>query len=152
MFGLNTSNLNSYLVIPLVITLIIIYFFSSPIFINAPILEKLRSSKEVWGNKKPTNYAFIVSEGCMLSSKTQVVVSGDEVFIEKNRFSNSRSNVSIDYLFSIAEAAINDSYEYQISYNTEFGYPENMQVHWDINATDDNCFYEVSNFEVIDAF
>ena len=110
----------------------------------------LQLNEEKWATNKPLLYSFIVSTGCMWvdSYKIEKTESGLlSIPIDKSPIV---APISVNDLFAEARKANLTSHNASIQYHPYFGFPTLIDVDWEKEVIDDECFIQVSEFEVLD--
>ncbi|TQF70116.1 DUF6174 domain-containing protein [Pseudoalteromonas luteoviolacea] len=78
-------------------------------------------------------------------SSNVLVVDGVALFEHENQHG---SEITIDEIFKIARKGLTRAASIQLKYEPIHFFPTSIKVDWDIH--DDECFYYVSNFKVIE--
>jgi hypothetical protein len=112
-------------------------------------LAELSSSEARWEELKPIEYNYTVKSGCMFVQSYNIEHRDRQVFEFPVGQSMPGESLSIKGVFDIAEKAIRLSYTVDISYHPYFGFPELIDVDWDEDITDDECFVQITEFEVL---
>lgn len=109
--------------------------------IKASTQEQVETKQESWEKIKPKTYSYNVSYGCMFAAKTSVIVINGVEHV-------SGENFNIDKLFTVAARVAVEGDKVNIKYHKVYGFPELIDVDWDNQTYDDECFYTVENFEL----
>jgi hypothetical protein len=105
-----------------------------------------------WQRLTPDNYTYNVRYNCGYGSGAEYNVlsihSSDKFELKDNE--HRAGTHTIKTLFQL----IKDSKyaaKLNVSYNPQYGYPEHISLDRDSHILDDECVYQVYNFEVLDA-
>lgn len=120
-------------------------------------LERLRENRAVWRSLEISDYSIQFQAGCFCPSEfvepsivevkadtifsVTVVATGDPVIMDKNEW------FTIEELFEVAEFVIRKADDFDVEYDTEFGFPVRISADVYKNAIDDEFVYEVSLFQ-----
>ena len=100
-----------------------------------------------WQSLNLQNYAYVIEEGCMLSSTTSASVQKGEHFFEPFEKQHFGGQATIAYLFYQTERAIKEAHQLELRYNSDYGFPEEIRVDWSKDIIDDECSYRVTEFK-----
>ncbi|WP_269521300.1 DUF6174 domain-containing protein [Alteromonas sp. BMJM2] len=112
-------------------------------------LAELSASKARWEKLKPIEYNYTVKSGCMFVQSYNIEHRNRQIFKFPVGQSTPRESLSIKEVFDIAEKATRLSYSVDIIYHPYFGYPELIDVDWDKDIIDDECFVQITDFDVL---
>jgi hypothetical protein len=117
-------------------------------FIKGDIRKTLDRNFESWKEKEPISYSYKVQSGCMLASSSNVlVIDGFALFEHENEHD---FEITIDEMFNKAKKGITQAASIELKYDSMYFFPTSIKVDWDKDIYDDECFYYISNFKVIE--
>ncbi|MGX5174330.1 DUF6174 domain-containing protein [Aliikangiella sp. IMCC44653] len=119
---------------------------------NTRTYGDIEVQKQIWDQTKPQNYSYTIFNGCMFVQKSEVMVIFGKVNIkppEEGEPEGSRSGLVIENLFEKLEKAMSAA-ELSVDYHRLYGFPTKISVDWSAGAVDDECFYSVSDFELLE--
>ena len=112
--------------------------------------KALADNKRQWFTYKPQSYRYRYSAGCMLWQSFNVEVSpAGTIVLPVGEFS-APENVAIENLFEEVSRALAEAYFVEIKYHPYFGFPLSIEVDWDKDVIDDECYVEVTAFVSLD--
>ncbi len=115
---------------------------------NLPTHKKVAEQFVIWQQNEPKRYSYIAREGCMYVASAKVlVVNGVPLFEKVGKIGHQ---LVIDDLFKAANKGIFEAASIDIQYHPQFGFPELIKVDWKKETIDDECFYEISQFKIIE--
>ncbi|NQY65073.1 MAG: hypothetical protein HRT38_15360 [Alteromonadaceae bacterium] len=116
--------------------------------VNSQNHEKIEQQLKIWQKNEPEKYSYIAREGCMFVTSSKVlVVHGVALFEQIDEYHNK---LVIDDLFIAANKGLIKAANMNIKYHSKYGFPENIELDWRKEVIDDECFYEISDFKVIE--
>ncbi|GMM86927.1 DUF6174 domain-containing protein [Pseudoalteromonas sp. MTN2-4] len=117
-------------------------------FIKGDIRKTLDRNFESWKEKEPFSYSYKVQNGCMLIFSSNVlVIDGIALFEHENEHD---FEITIYEMFNIAKKGITQAASIELKYDSMYFFPTSIKVDWDKDIHDDECFYYISNFKVIE--
>ena len=116
--------------------------------INAQTNEKIQQQLAIWQTNEPEKYSYIAREGCMYVAGSKVLVVNGVALFEK--IGEYEHKLVIDDLFKAAKKGFFSAARMEISYHAKFGFVKSIEVDWNKDVMDDECFYEISDFKVIE--
>ena len=94
-------------------------------------------------------YSYIAREGCMCVASSKVlVVNGVTLFEKIDGYDNK---LVIDDIFAAANKGLFEAASMEINDHFTYGFPESIKLDWRKDIFDDECFYEISDFTVIES-
>lgn len=127
---------------------------------NKPDSEiiKWRKNKNIWDNSSMINYSFDFSASCYCVDEwvREVNVSVNEeiitdvFFIEdslKPTILKSNDWYTINTLFEISKASIEDAHQFKIEYDKKYGNPKIISIDWDSLMADDESTFYIKNIK-----
>ena len=142
---------NSYSVIFILGSVIVLIFSFWGVgyqSVNSQKHEKIERQLSIWHKNEPEAYSYIATEGCMFSVSSKVLVVHGVTLFEK--IGDYEHKLVINDLFKAVNKGLFDAGSIEIKYNSKFGFPESIDVDWSKETIDDECFYEISDFRVIE--
>ncbi|CAM3139404.1 hypothetical protein SHLO109777_19555 [Shewanella loihica] len=79
---------------------------------------------------------------------SKVLVANGVALFEK--LGEHEHKLVIDDLFKAANKGLFEAASMEIKYHPKFGFPEVIEVDWSKDTIDDECFYEISKFKVLE--
>ncbi len=127
--------------------MVIVFMFwgYSQIFISFNEQVDIEEQLEIWRKELPASYQFTVISGCMLVTESKAVVSNG-----KHTYALGSEKINLAELFDVAKRAKAQAYKFKIDYHDKYGFPTLIDVDWRNDVIDDECFYEVADFETIE--
>ncbi|ABO25441.1 DUF6174 domain-containing protein [Shewanella loihica] len=116
--------------------------------VNSQTHEKIASQLEIWQQNEPERYSYVAQEGCMYVVGSKVLVANGVALFEK--LGEHEHKLVIDDLFKAANKGLFEAASMEIKYHPKFGFPEVIEVDWSKDTIDDECFYEISKFKVLE--
>jgi hypothetical protein len=125
-------------------------------------LEILNKNKDLWNSKNADHYKFNQSKICYCAFEDDrynwdiEIKNGDNpLIIYNNNLTEKLPDyaLSIDQLFNQIESELKrDPYPYSldVTYNLEYGFPEEFSVDIDSQIADEEYSYKNSDFKIID--
>ena len=98
-----------------------------------------------WNETLPHSYKFTVISGCMFLITSKVTVKNG-----KHTFSLDTEKITLVELFKVAKKVKEQAYKSEINYDEKYGFPTHIDIDWSRDTIGDECFYEVTEFEVIE--
>lgn len=124
------------------IVLVVSFWGFSHWSVHAETIEKLEKQFNHWQGVDVKNYTFVATDACMLAGRNKIkVVAGVPELIDGKKI------ITIDERFKLAKEAIQTAYKLQIEYHPLYGFPQNIEVDWNEQLTDDECSYSITAFE-----
>ncbi|WP_052262299.1 DUF6174 domain-containing protein [Pseudoalteromonas luteoviolacea] len=117
-------------------------------FIKGEALKTLEYNFDAWQSNAPFSYTYQVESGCMLTFSSRVLVVDGVAFFEHS--SGHTFEITIEKMFKKAEKAITQAASIKLDYHPAYLFPEDINVDWNKDIHDDECFYRIRNFEVIE--
>jgi hypothetical protein len=111
-------------------------------------LSELAVNKDLWEQTQPVSYQYTSAYGCMMLFSYKIEHEKGRDFEFPVGQTPANESVKIDDVFEQAEKAIRMSYSVEIKYHPYFGFPELIDVDWNKDIIDDECFFKISEFEV----
>jgi len=99
----------------------------------------------VWQSNRPISFSYQVIYGCMKESHSYVVIHNSNV----ESVTPKLEGITIEDLYSIAIKGLEEASNVNIEYHPTFGYPIRLQIDWSANTMDDECTYQVTDFQII---
>lgn len=109
-----------------------------------PVNEQLA----LWQTRKPTSYKYKLRHGCMSVIEVNAVVSGDTHWFDRNVLPEQ---ISMEDLFTIVSKAGLEAYNVNTTYDDFFSYPSLIEIDWNKNRIDDECFYQITEFTPVES-
>lgn len=125
-------------------------------------LKELTKNRDLWNSKKSDHYKFNQSKICYCAFENDrydwdiEIKEGEDPFIlYNNNMVDELPNyaLSIDQLFNQIERELKrDPYPYHIdiTYNSEYGFPEEFSIDIDQQMADEEYSYKISDFKTIE--
>lgn len=114
----------------------------------APEFAALKSAKLKWQRREPSAYAYSVDRDCVCPEKvreTYVVIVQDGTTRSELKYdANTRPPEPLDIhaIFELLEDALRNADSVSVTYDTEYGFPDNLRIDWRSQAPDDEqAFY-----------
>jgi len=111
------------------------------------------TSYELWRSKNLHNYSIDQIRSCFCPDAGQsvrIIVRSDTISsiikISDNSIITSRFYFTVDSLFGIINNSENDSLA--IRYNTNYGFPEFLDINPQLHPVDGGVLYETSNLQI----
>jgi hypothetical protein len=114
-------------------------------------LSELAVNKDLWKQTQPVSYNYTSTYGCMMLFSYKIEHEKGRDFEFPIGQTPANESLKIDDVFEQAEKAIRMSYSAEVKYHPYFGFPELIDVDWDKDIIDDECFFKISGFEVSSA-
>lgn len=111
--------------------------------------EELENNLLLWKLNKPTYYRFVYSAGCMWATKHKVEIDKFGIKITPLNDSSALKPFQMDSLFEHVRDANLTAHQVETEYHPYFGFPVTISVDWEKDVIDDECFIQVSDFEVV---
>lgn len=111
-------------------------------------LSELALSKQLWEQVQPVSYHYTSTYGCMMLLSYKIEHEKGRDFEFPIGQTPANESLKIDDFFAQAEKAIRLSHSAEVKYHPYFGFPELIDVDWNKDIIDDECFYKISEFEV----
>jgi len=112
--------------------------------------ETLQLNEEKWAANKPLLYSYIVSSGCMWVDSYKIEKTESGLLSIPIDNSPTVAPINVDDLFAEARKANLTSHKASITYHPYFGFPTLIDVDWEKEAIDDECFIKVGEFKALD--
>jgi len=116
--------------------------------VNSQAHEKIERQLDIWQQHEPERYSYIAKEGCMYVAGSKVLVVNGVALFEK--LGEYEHEIVIDDLFKAANKGLFEAAKMEIKYHPKFGFPEVIEIDWNKDIIDDECFFEISEFKVIE--
>jgi len=114
-------------------------------------LSELDANKNLWEKTQPLSFNYTVTYGCMMLAKYKIENEKGRDFEFPIGQTPANESLKIDDIFAQAEKGIRMSHSVEVKYHPYFGFPELIEVDWDKDIIDDECFFQISEFKVSDA-
>jgi len=111
--------------------------------------ETLQFNEQKWTSNKPLLYSYKVSSGCMWANSYKIEKTESGLISTPMDNSPIIEPISVNDLFAEARKANLTSHKVSIEYHPYFGFPTSIDVDWEKEVFDDECFIQVSEFEVL---
>lgn len=111
-------------------------------------LVELAANENKWKAVKPESFEYEAANGCMFVHKYKIEHRNGRDIKKTTGNELAGTDTNIDGLFYKADKAIRKSYRADIKYHPHFGFPVLIDVDWDKDIIDDECFFEVTSFKV----
>jgi hypothetical protein len=116
--------------------------------VNSQAHDKLAHNLTTWLQGEPEKYSYVVRQGCMFVASSKVlVVNGVALFEKVDEYD---SELVISDVFKAANKGLFEAARIKITYHPKYAFPQVIEVDWRKDVIDDECFYEVSEFKVIE--
>jgi len=166
--GVYQSTTHLAVVLLLVIVFVsVAYFFAIPDSRipaqQAEILDDLQTNREIWLNRRPLSYRYIIRRTCFcLEEYVEPYIATEE---RGHKTASYRSHIQtrsgeilatppdaiwLDNLFDVVEQAVSEGDKVTVNYDSRYGYPALVNVNRGHKATDADDRYEVRDFEVLE--
>ncbi|MCG9737632.1 DUF6174 domain-containing protein [Shewanella insulae] len=117
-------------------------------FFNGETKQALVRNFELWKGKEPFSYSYKIDSGCMLVMSSNVLVVDGVAFYE--HVNEHNFEITIDDIFKKALKGVTQAASIELKYHPNYFFPSSVKVDWNRDIYDDECFYSVSNFKVIE--
>ena len=111
--------------------------------------ENLEINIKLWELNKPEFYSFVYTTGCMFINSYKIDVGEQGALITSLDDSPAIARISISSLFKQVRDANFSAHKVETEYHPYFGFPTGMSADWDKDIYDDECFIQVTEFQVI---
>ena len=111
--------------------------------------EELEHNLSLWESNKPDFYRFKYSLGCMWVNHYVVNIDSHGTVTLPIDEAPVLQTVSIEQIFEDAREANTSAHKAETEYHPYFGFPVTILVDWNEEIIDDECFIQVSDFEVL---
>ncbi len=145
----STRSLNS---IVFVTSAIIVLFAMSIVMYSE--FESSKSAKNVnelskkWQTTRPSNMSYQISFGCMTAFSYAVFRVDGKNYYEKNEWLETQEQINISDVFNAIQRATLKAYSLDVKYNDQYGFPVQVNIDWDKETYDDECFYTIEKFKL----
>ena len=111
----------------------------------------LENGRALWSINKPERYSYTLTTGCMFIEQHEIV---------HNEYGSTSSPlygalkakpVTIEGLFNQVENANLTAYKSLTEYHPYFGFPVLIKTDGSKDVFDDECFFQVTNFRVLNS-
>ncbi|ESP91414.1 DUF6174 domain-containing protein [Pseudoalteromonas luteoviolacea] len=110
--------------------------------------DRVKKQQSIWLHKQPVSYSYTAYAGCMYTIISKVLVIDGNTFFEN--VAPEEDRLVIDKLFKAASKGLYEASSIEIKYHSEYGFPELIEVDWNKHVIDDECFYKIENFKLIE--
>ncbi|WP_353372950.1 DUF6174 domain-containing protein, partial [Aliiglaciecola sp. NS0011-25] len=141
-FRLGSNSANIFISAFIGFVLVVLFAFNH-LIIPSDKVNPLNSYHRQWIESGIENYRYTLMFGCMRDLEYRVVVKNGVQITPR-----SIDVYSIDDLFEYADRAEKNADEYNVTYH-KTGFPSEIEVNWSKEIWDDECFIEVTDFQVI---
>ena len=144
------SPITIFSIVILVILLVGVWVIGHSISETERKNETLQLNEEKWAANKPLLYSYKVSSGCMWVNSYKIEKTESGLLSMPIDKSPIVAPISVKDLFAEARKANLTSHKVTVQYHPYFGFPTLIDVDWEKEVIDDECFVKVSEFEVLD--
>jgi hypothetical protein len=116
--------------------------------VNSQTHEKIQRQLNFWQQNEPERYSYIAQEGCMYVVGSKVLVVNRVALFEQ--IGEYKHELVIDDLFEAANKGLSEAASIEVKYDPKFGFPKKISIDWSHDIIDDECFYEITEFKVIE--
>lgn len=109
--------------------------------------QAIAAQRLLWQQLEPESYRYKIGMGCMVAMSVTVTVNHGVAHFEPSGV--IAVNTTIDDVFDAALNASRNAATMELTYHPEYAFPQLLSVDWSKEVMDDECYYEVSDFEVI---
>ena len=111
---------------------------------------QLQTNQSKWELNKPDAYSFVLVSGCMWVNSYKIEQTKSGLFSTPIDDSPVTKPITINDLFNEAKKANLTSHRVSVEYHPYFGFPTLIDVDWEKEVIDDECFVQVNEFKVLD--
>lgn len=115
---------------------------------DSKIKQSVKRNFELWKKHEPYSYSYKVDTGCMNSLSSNVLVVDGVALYEQN--GKYELELTIDDIFEQALKGATSAANIEIKYHPKYAFPSSIDVDWEHDVIDDECYYSISNFKVIE--
>ena len=150
---LDSRNPLAMIIVGLLAIFTLVFLFTTLVSTNQmKELSKLQSNQVKWDFLSINHFSYEAVHGCMFIARHHIEERNGELSINGlNHTHPKRKPYLIEDLFLVAEKAIQQSYQYKISYHPDYGFPISINADWQEHASDDECFYLIEEFKVLES-
>ena len=145
------SPLTIFSIVILMLLLVGIWVIGYSISENDRKNDTLKLNVQKWVSNQPSLYRYKVSSGCMWMHSYRIEKTELGLVSTPAEKSPIIKPISIDDLFDEVRKANLMSHKVSIEYHPFFGFPTIINVDWEKEVIDDECFIQVSEFEVLNS-
>ena len=131
-------------VIFMTVSSVVIFF----LFQSSNKVDTFNIKLKHWSQNQPKNMTYKVTHGCMTLLSYDVYRIDGKTFFQQKKYTDPKWQHDIDSLFEVILKAAQSAYSLNVDFNLEYGYPQSIEIDWDKQTIDDECFYVVENFNV----
>jgi hypothetical protein len=124
---------------------------------NGAALSELDDMRQLWSEAGSEDYAITVQKSCFCPDADPIrveVVAGEVVSATRRPIDGedlvlmAADWFTVEGLFAVAEEAIRDADEVEITYDETVGYPSAIGIDWITQAIDDEASYFAADLEL----
>ena len=115
---------------------------------SSPEREAFERAKRKWQRREPAAYSYAVDRDCYCSAEyreTYVVTVFDGATgfaLKQDTGRRPPDPLSIGGIFELLDTALHDADTVSVTYDTDFGFPDNLRIDWRSGTADDEqAFY-----------
>ena len=131
-------------IIFMTVSSVVIFF----LFQSSNKTENIKNRFQQWSQIQPKNMTYTVTHGCMSAFSYDVYRVDGKTFVQQKKYTDPSWQHDIDSLFEVLLKASQSAHSLIVDFNTEYGYPQSIEIDWTKQTVDDECFYVVENFYV----
>ncbi|WP_394228787.1 DUF6174 domain-containing protein [Pseudoalteromonas spongiae] len=151
MYIFDARNSTSVLVTLGALTVLVFIFWGhGEIFASMNKQKSVTEQLKIWESTLPKSYSYKIISGCMSVTNVEASVLNGVHYFAHNENLGERDKTKLIDLFNVVEQARAQAYKLETQFHDKYGFPTSIIVDWQSNTVDDECFYEVSEFEVIE--